>query len=149
MSAPPPEKGDSASGAAVDQSSPARKDFESHDWESDAQWQRYLQGVELPALPALEAAALRRLKRKYWLRSVVSSCTPLPHTQCAHLLLAAAAALRLRLTCLRRSTHRCPAGPIGHLPIGQQRPACCPTRRAGQHGPRRRLLLLGIIGDES
>lgn len=81
MSAPPPEKGDSASGAAVDQSSPARQDFESHDWESDAQWQRYLQGVELPALPTLEAAALRRLKRKYWLRSVVSSCTPSPpHT---------------------------------------------------------------------
>ncbi len=51
MSAPPPEKGNSASGAAVDQS--ARKDFESHDWERDAQWQRYLQGVELPALPAL------------------------------------------------------------------------------------------------
>ncbi|ELR23461.1 Transmembrane protein 33 family protein, putative [Acanthamoeba castellanii str. Neff] len=75
MSAPPPEKGDSASGAAVDQSSPARQDFESHDWESDAQWQRYLQGVELPALPTLEAAALRRLKRKYWLRSVDPSAT--------------------------------------------------------------------------
>jgi hypothetical protein len=78
MSAPPPvEKGNSASGA-VDQS--ARKDFESHDWERDAQWQRYLQGVELPALPALEAAALRRLKRKYWLRSVVSCMRLPPHT---------------------------------------------------------------------
>jgi hypothetical protein len=48
-------------------------DLESHDWGSDARWQRYLQGVELPAQPGREAAALRRLKRKYWQRYVVGT----------------------------------------------------------------------------
>jgi len=47
------------------------RDFSPHDWEGDAEWARFLRSVELPAQPAAEAASLRRLKRRYWLRFVV------------------------------------------------------------------------------
>jgi hypothetical protein len=46
------------------------RDFSPHDWEGDAEWARFLRSVELPAQPAAEAASLRRLKRRYWLRFV-------------------------------------------------------------------------------